>query len=75
MPDYAFQPAWFSKPGDTLRTLLDRRNLSPVALAQRMGSDTALVHGLLSGKVAIDDNLADLLARYTEGCSDRRDQD
>jgi HTH-type transcriptional regulator/antitoxin HigA len=67
MPDHAFQPAWFSKPGDTLRTLLDRRDLSPVALAERMGSDTAVVHGLLSGKVAIDDNLADLLARCIGG--------
>jgi hypothetical protein len=58
MPEQAFRPEWFSKPGDTLRTLLDKRDLSPVALAECMGRDASVVHGLLSGNVAIDDGLA-----------------
>jgi HTH-type transcriptional regulator / antitoxin HigA len=67
MPEQAFQPEWFSKPGDTLRTLLDKRDLSPLALAERMGRDATVVHGLLSGRVAIDDCLAGLLARCVGG--------
>ena len=67
MPEQAFQPEWFSKPGDTLRTLLDKRHLSPLALAERMGRDATLVHGLLSGGVAIDDSLAGLLAECVGG--------
>jgi Zn-dependent peptidase ImmA (M78 family)/plasmid maintenance system antidote protein VapI len=67
MPEQAFQPEWFSKPGDTLRTLLDKRDLSPVALAERMGRDATVVHGLLSGRVAIDDSLAGLLAQCVGG--------
>ena len=57
MPEQAFQPEWFSKPGDTLRTLLDKRDLSPVALAECMGRDATVVQGLLSGTVAIDDRI------------------
>ena len=67
MPEQVFQPEWFSKPGDTLRTLLDRRDLSPVALAECMGRDASVVHGLLSGSVAIDDSLAGLLAGCVGG--------
>jgi HTH-type transcriptional regulator/antitoxin HigA len=67
MPEQAFQPEWFSKPGDTLRTLLDKGDLSPVALAERMGRDATVIHGLLSGKVAIDDSLAGLLAKCVGG--------
>ena len=67
MPEQAFQPEWFSKPGDTLRTLLNKRDLSPVALAERMGRDATVVHGLLSGRVAIDDGLAGLLEKCVGG--------
>jgi HTH-type transcriptional regulator / antitoxin HigA len=67
MSEQTFQPAWFSKPGDTLLMLLEKREMSPVMLAQRIGRDAAVVHGLLSGKVAVDDNLADLLARSVGG--------
>ena len=67
MPEQAFQPEWFSKPGDTLRTLLDRRDLSPVALAECMGRDASVVHGLLSGSVSIDDSLAGQLAGCVGG--------
>lgn len=67
MPEQAFQPEWFSKPGDTLRTLLDKRDLSPLALAERMGRDATVVHGLLSGRVAIDDSVAGLLAKCVGG--------
>lgn len=67
MPEQAFQPKWFSKPGDTLRTLLDRRDLSPVALAECMGRDASVIHGLLSGSVSIDDSLAGQLAGCVGG--------
>ena len=67
MPEQKFQPEWFSKPGDTLRTLLDRRDLSPLALAQCLGRDTSFVYGLLSGSVSIDDSLAGQLSGCVGG--------
>jgi HTH-type transcriptional regulator / antitoxin HigA len=67
MADAKFQPNWFSKPGDTLSALMNRRELSPTTLAQRMGHDAALVRGLLAGAVAIDDKIAVLLSRSVGG--------
>ena len=32
----AFQPDWFSKPGDTLLTLMEQRELTSEALARRL---------------------------------------
>jgi Zn-dependent peptidase ImmA (M78 family)/plasmid maintenance system antidote protein VapI len=67
MADAAFQPDWFSKPGDTLCALMVRRKLSPATLAERMGRDVALVHGLLAGAVDIDTRIAVLLANSIGG--------
>lgn len=67
MADAAFQPNWFSKPGDTLSALMDRHELSLTTLADRMAQDVASVRGLLDGTVAIDKRVAALLARYVGG--------
>ena len=67
MTDAAFRPDWFSKPGDTLFALMDRRELSLTMLADRMGQEVALVQGLLGGTVAIDNEIAVLLARIVGG--------
>jgi plasmid maintenance system antidote protein VapI len=67
MAEPPFQPKWFSRPGDTLSALLNRRDMSVAMLAECMGRDTTVVHGLLSGKVAIDEPVAALLARCVGG--------
>jgi HTH-type transcriptional regulator/antitoxin HigA len=63
----AFEPNWFSKPGDTLFSLLDRRKMTPDILAECMGRDASVVHGLLSGNVAIDKLIAGMLAKCVGG--------
>jgi len=67
MAEPAFQPNWFSKPADTLSTLLSRREMTPDMLAKCMGRDASVVHGLLSGSIAIDKPLAGLLSKCVGG--------
>jgi plasmid maintenance system antidote protein VapI len=67
MADLSFQPDWFSKPGDTLLTLMEHRELTSDALARKLGRSTATISGLLSGSVEIDDELADELAKHVGG--------
>jgi HTH-type transcriptional regulator / antitoxin HigA len=69
MPEPAFQPNWFSKPGDTLSAIMNRREMTPNMLAECMGRDASVVHGLLSGRVAVDKPIAGLLAKCVGGSS------
>jgi plasmid maintenance system antidote protein VapI len=63
----AFQPNWFSKPGDTLATILSKREMTLDMLATCMGRDASVVQGLLSGNIAIDKPIACLLAKCVGG--------
>jgi HTH-type transcriptional regulator/antitoxin HigA len=67
MTELAFRPTWFSKPGDTLLAILNRREMTPNMLAECMGRDASVVHGLLSGNIAIDKPMAGLLAKCAGG--------
>jgi HTH-type transcriptional regulator/antitoxin HigA len=67
MTEPAFQPNWFSKPGDTLSAILNRREMTPDMLAKCMGRDASVVHGLLSGDISIDKPIAGLLAKCVGG--------
>jgi HTH-type transcriptional regulator/antitoxin HigA len=67
MSDEVFQPDWFSKPGDTLATLMTRRRLTPPALAARLECDRDTVRGLLAGTIRVDKNLAVRLSRSLGG--------
>jgi HTH-type transcriptional regulator/antitoxin HigA len=67
MPEASFQPDWFSKPGDTLLTLMEQRELSSEELARKLGCERSVVQGLLSGVVAVDDGLAVALSRHVGG--------
>jgi HTH-type transcriptional regulator / antitoxin HigA len=67
MADNSFQADWFSKPGDTLLTLMERHELTAEALAAKLGCSNAVVRGLLSGTVAVDGNLAAALSKYVGG--------
>jgi HTH-type transcriptional regulator/antitoxin HigA len=67
MAEPTFQPNWFSKPGDTLSALLSRREMTPDMLAECMGRDASMVHGLLSGSTAIDKSIAGMLSKCVGG--------
>lgn len=58
---------WFSKPGDSIRGLLVRKNLAPQELAAKLADDMTLVRGLLAGSISIDQNLADSLSKNLGG--------
>jgi plasmid maintenance system antidote protein VapI/Zn-dependent peptidase ImmA (M78 family) len=67
MAEAAFTPEWFSKPSDTLRSLMSRKGISANALAERAGWQRSFVAELLSGSEAIDDQIAQELARQLGG--------
>jgi HTH-type transcriptional regulator / antitoxin HigA len=67
MPDSSFQPDWFSKPGDTLLTLMEQRELTSEALAKKLRCERSVVQGLLSGAVPVDDKLAGGLSKHVGG--------
>ena len=67
MSDASFQPDWFSKPGDTLLTLMEQRELSAESLAQKLGCSNSVVRGLIAGTVAIDSALAQALSKHVGG--------
>src|SRR5262245_11295750 len=67
MVDASFEPDWFSKPGDTLLTLMEQRELTSESLARKLGSTDAVVRGLLTGTVAIDADLAAALSKHVGG--------
>lgn len=67
MTDGAFDPDWFSRPGDTLAALMSRHGLSAADLAYRLGCDRAVVRDILAGIASIDGTLADGLASTVGG--------
>jgi len=69
MSEEAFQPDWFSKPGDTLAALMAQRRLTLHYVAEKLACDTGTVRGLLVGAVAIDEELAARLSQSVGGTS------
>ena len=58
---------WFSKPGDSIRALMQRRCISAKELAQQFDGGLAVVRGLLDGSTAIDEVIAAILATTLGG--------
>jgi HTH-type transcriptional regulator/antitoxin HigA len=69
MDDASFRPDWFSKPGDTLLTLMERYELTTESLAAKLGYSTATIRGLLAGTVPVDTTLAAALSKHLGGTS------
>ncbi|TRW15133.1 ImmA/IrrE family metallo-endopeptidase [Glacieibacterium frigidum] len=57
---------WFSKPGDTLRTLMQRREITANELSRHVGGP-AVMRGLLDGSHPIDVDVAGSLASALGG--------
>ena len=64
-----FTPDWFSKPGDSLRALMQRRGVEPQAVADRLPGGMTTLRGLLDGSVAIEREQAGTLASALGGSS------
>ncbi len=67
MIEQAFNPDWFSRPGDTVSALMYRRGLSAAELAERLGCGRLKIRDLLAGMASIDDDLANSLASAVGG--------
>lgn len=63
----AFAADWFSKPGDTLRSLLMRKNRDPNELAANLPKGRETLQGLLDGSCRIDKQTASLLETHLGG--------
>jgi HTH-type transcriptional regulator / antitoxin HigA len=69
MTDEYFTADWFSKPGDSLRLLMQRRCVAPSDLARRIEGGMVVVRGILDGSVAIDLDTAKTLSKAVGGTS------
>lgn len=65
-----FEPDWFSKPGDSLLSLMQRRNVSADQLAKRIEGGIALVRGIVAGEVSINEPTASVLATAIGGSTE-----
>lgn len=70
MSTSAFEPDWFSPPGDTIATLMARRHMTIPAAAAALGCDPMTVRGLLAGVVEVDMRIAKKLAEALGGSVD-----
>ena len=70
MDEQPFTPDWFSKPGDSLRSLMQRRSVTAGELARKLEGGMTAVRGILNGSTAIDLDLAKALANAVGGTFD-----
>jgi HTH-type transcriptional regulator / antitoxin HigA len=68
--EQTFGRDWFSKPGDSVLSLMERRNLSARELAAALTGGMDTVRGLLDGSLQIDRKLARDLAGAVGGTTD-----
>jgi plasmid maintenance system antidote protein VapI len=57
-----FEPNWASPPGDTIARLASAGKVSVHELAERIGLEEDLFSGVMEGRVAISDEIADALS-------------
>ncbi len=62
-----FIPDWFSKPGDSLRSLMLRRGLAAHDVAKHLGDGMTTLRSFLDGTGVIDNSHAEALAKHVGG--------
>lgn len=70
MTNKHFTSDWFSKPGDSLLGLMQRRNVAPRQLAATLEGGMEVLRGLLAGSVPVDCGTARSLAAEVGGTAD-----
>ena len=58
---------WFSKPGDSLRMLMQRRGITAEDLAAHLDGGMKTLRGLLDGTIAVKEERASVLADWVGG--------
>lgn len=61
------EPDWFSKPGDTIKSLMQRRGLSPAEVGAWLPGGIGRLRDLLEGRAAIDRRIAAALSEHLGG--------
>lgn len=64
--NFLYQPAEVSPPGDTLRDLMEERDLTQAELSRRLGRPTQAVNEILAGKKEITEDTAIELERVLQ---------
>jgi addiction module HigA family antidote len=64
--NFLYQPAEVSPPGDTLRDLIEERDLTQAELSRRLGRPTQAVNEILAGKKEITEDTAIELERVLQ---------
>lgn len=62
-----FKPDWFSKPGDSILSLMRRRAVSATELADRLDGEMEVLRGLVSGLHPIDEHIAKVISETLGG--------
>ena len=62
-----FEPSWTSPPGETALDLMVEQGLSPTRLAEAFDWTDYEITSLLSGRTAVDGEIAGLLSRFVGG--------
>lgn len=65
--EIAQHPDWFSKPGDSIRAMMQRRDVSADELACHLDGGVHDVRGLLNAGIRIDKRSSDVLSRVLGG--------
>ena len=68
--EQAFAPDWFSKPGDSLLSLMRRRSVTAYDLAELLEGGMDVLRGLLAGAIPIDLTKAQAIATALGGTAD-----
>jgi len=67
MHNQDFKPDWFSKPGDSILSLMHRRAVPATVLADRLGGEREILRGLVSGLRPIDERIAKIISETLGG--------
>lgn len=70
MHNQDFHPDWFSKPGDSILSLMHRRAVPAVTLADSLDGNMATLRGLVAGLQPIDSRIAQAISRVLGGTAD-----
>ena len=67
MSNQEFAPDWFSTPGDLILSLMRRRNVPAIALADRLDGKISTLRAVLTGSLSIDLQIASAISEVLGG--------
>lgn len=70
MHNQDFNPDWFSKPGDSILSLMHRRAVPAGVLADRLQGNMDTLRGLIAGLHPVDIQIANVISKFLGGTPD-----